>query len=527
MLDLDPDPAADQRADQLRHGFDLGADVEDLGFQRLPAGERQQLAGQLGGPFHRLRNRVDVAAAALFRQIAAAQEIGRGADDGQKIVEIMRHAAGELPDRFHLLRLAQRFLAAAAFGDVDGLRHRADHGAMLIAQRPHREVEIAIADRKTQHHLGLDFFSLHDGHEGVEYDFAHALRAAEPRRLPERLADHVGSVRADAGQCGLVGIEHVAVQIEQHLILVAGLEDRAHLRFAGFQLRRPLGDPQLQRLVQPAEFVLGLLGRGDVVGDADEADMLAGRVPARLRFRAQPAPFAVGVPVARLQHERLERGFAGDLLLQDARQIVRMQRLAPVEHDGLFEGQAEKVEIGLVGEGARAVELGHPDRYRRAVGDQPKALLAFAQGVLRQHLIGDVEIGADQALRAAVAVALDLGNDTDPSDLAVTRPDDAVFGRIVLARAPEHAEQMFDRALAIVGVDSADPIVVGLVDGIRRQPVNEQIFGGAAVPDAVAEIDFEAADAGHALDSCQLGLAFLQSAVGPVALVRDLFQMLP
>ncbi len=116
-------------------------------------------------------------------------------------------------------------------------------------------------------------------------------------------------------------------------------------------------------------------------------------------------------------------------------------------------------------------------------------------------MIGDVEIGADQALRPAVAVALDLGYDADPSDLAVVGPDDAVFGRIVLARAPEHAEQMFDRPLTIFGVDPADPIPIGLVDGLRRQPVNEQIFRGAAVPDAVAEIDFEAADAGHALDS--------------------------
>jgi hypothetical protein len=106
-----------------------------------------------------------------------------------------------------------------------------------------------------------------------------------------------------------------------------------------------------------------------------------------------------------------------------------MQRLAPVEHDGLFEGKAEEIEIGLVGERAGAVELGHPDRHRRAVGDQPKALLAFPQDSLRQHLIGDVEIGADQALCPAVAAALDPGNDADPSDLAVTGPDDGARAR--------------------------------------------------------------------------------------------------
>ena len=294
-VDVDPDPAADQRTDQLRHRLDLGADIEHLRLQRLPAGERQQLPGQLGGALHRLGDRVDVAPAPLFRQFAAAQEVGRGADDGQEIVEIVRDAAGQLADRFHLLRLAQRFLALAALGDVDGLRHRADDRAVLVAQRAHREVEIALADRQMQPHLGLDFFAPHDGDEGVADGVAHAVGRGEPRRFPERLADHVAGVGADAGERRLVGIEHVAVQVEQALILMAGLEDRAHLRFVGFELRGALGDAQFQGFVQPAQIDLGLLGGGDVVGDADEADMLAGRIPARLRFRAQPAPFAVGV----------------------------------------------------------------------------------------------------------------------------------------------------------------------------------------------------------------------------------------
>ena len=178
-VDVDPDPGADQRTDQLRHRLDLGADIEHLRLQRLPAGERQQLSGQLGGALHRLGNRVDVAPAPLFRQFAAAQEVGRGSDDGQQIVEIVRHAAGQLSDRFHLLRLAQRFLALAALGDVDGLRHRADDRAVLIAQRTHRKVEIALADRQLQPHLGLDFFAPHHGDEGVADGVAHAFGVAE------------------------------------------------------------------------------------------------------------------------------------------------------------------------------------------------------------------------------------------------------------------------------------------------------------------------------------------------------------
>ena len=183
-VDVDPDAGADQRADQLRHRLDLGADIEHLRLQGLPAGKRQQLSGQLGGALHRLGDGVDVAPAALLREFAAAQEVGRGADNGKEIVEIVRHAAGQLADRLHLLRLAQRFLALAALGDIDGFRHRADDGAVLVAQRAHREFEIAVADWQVQQHLGLDLFAHHDGDERLVDGLAHAGGRGKPRRFP-------------------------------------------------------------------------------------------------------------------------------------------------------------------------------------------------------------------------------------------------------------------------------------------------------------------------------------------------------
>ena len=60
------------------------------------------------------RHRVDVAAAPLFRQFAAAQEIGRGADDGQEIVEIVRHAAVNCPTASIFWRSASRLAALGA-----------------------------------------------------------------------------------------------------------------------------------------------------------------------------------------------------------------------------------------------------------------------------------------------------------------------------------------------------------------------------------------------------------------------------
>ncbi len=51
---------------------------------------------------------------------AAKHQIERTDDDAQQVVEIVRDAAGELPDRFHLLRLDQARLRALAFGDLSG-----------------------------------------------------------------------------------------------------------------------------------------------------------------------------------------------------------------------------------------------------------------------------------------------------------------------------------------------------------------------------------------------------------------------
>ena len=50
----------------------------------------------------------------------AAGGIDIADDDGQQIVEIVGDAAGELADRLHLLRLAQRFFRLLAIGDRGG-----------------------------------------------------------------------------------------------------------------------------------------------------------------------------------------------------------------------------------------------------------------------------------------------------------------------------------------------------------------------------------------------------------------------
>ncbi len=79
--------------------------------------------GEGGGAFGRaLRGgniAVDFGGTALTQP--DLQQFQRADDAGEEIVEVVRDAAGELADGFHLLRLAQGFFGVLAFGD--GLGH--------------------------------------------------------------------------------------------------------------------------------------------------------------------------------------------------------------------------------------------------------------------------------------------------------------------------------------------------------------------------------------------------------------------
>ena len=243
-------------------------------------------------------------------------------------------------------------------------------------------------------------------------------------------------------------------------------------------------DALLQRLVHLPQLGLGLFRQRHVMGDADKAEMVAVRIEPRLRLRAQPAPFAVGALVARFQHERLQRRFSGDLLLHDARQIIRVDDLAPVEQAGVLERQAEEIHVGPVDETTGAVELGHPHRDRRGVRDLAEALFALAQlglGVLGlRHVVADadeadvlaVDVEARQRFRmhpAPIAVAV-----AHPrlqrerllhAGICLVLGDDA--RNILLA---QHARQVVrvDRVAPVVGDrllrGEGEEVEIGLVD---------------------------------------------------------------
>ena len=64
-----------------------------------------------------------------------AQQVAVSSDDGQEIVEIARHAAGQAAHGVHFARVAQLFLELAAAGNIAKHQDGALQTAALIAQR--------------------------------------------------------------------------------------------------------------------------------------------------------------------------------------------------------------------------------------------------------------------------------------------------------------------------------------------------------------------------------------------------------
>jgi hypothetical protein len=115
---FDADVLTEQPANDLRHVLDDRIDAERLDAKHLSFAERQQLAREGRGALRRAKDLGDILPPRIVRLEASRDEIGEPANRREKIVEVVRHAAGELADRVHLLRLANLLLEAAALGNV-------------------------------------------------------------------------------------------------------------------------------------------------------------------------------------------------------------------------------------------------------------------------------------------------------------------------------------------------------------------------------------------------------------------------
>src|SRR5690349_11042651 len=100
---------------QVRDAADDLVEIGPHRGERLAPGEGQQAMRELGGVIRALqrklgglgerRKTLDAYAARLGARKAALQSLEIADDYRKHIVEVMRNAAGQLADRFHLLRL--------------------------------------------------------------------------------------------------------------------------------------------------------------------------------------------------------------------------------------------------------------------------------------------------------------------------------------------------------------------------------------------------------------------------------------
>ena len=102
-----------------------------------------------------------------------------------------------------------------------------------------------------------------------------------------------------------------------------------------------------------------------------------------------------------------------------------MDDVAPVEIDRFLIGDAEELDIGAVDEAALAIELRHPDRHRRRIGDQAEPLLTLAQPPLGVRVAADRYDRTEQADDPAVLTEDRIVGISEPDRLAF-----AVAGKV-------------------------------------------------------------------------------------------------
>jgi hypothetical protein len=87
-----------------------------IGSRRL-AREREKAVGQARAHQRRVVGPGEQVALLGVLQLHLEQLVVAG-DDGQQVVEVVRNAPGQLPDRLHALRLAQRLVLHHLLADV-------------------------------------------------------------------------------------------------------------------------------------------------------------------------------------------------------------------------------------------------------------------------------------------------------------------------------------------------------------------------------------------------------------------------
>ncbi len=317
----------------------------------------------------------------------------------------MRHAAGQLPDCLHLLRLPQGLLGARELGlrvqagrDVLGVVERADDAAVLAAQGRVRHLPARLGPVGVAELLG-------DGEDlagqGPGHQRPHDRSLVRGEQVGEHLAD-LHPVREDAE-------ELVAVRLVEGDQAIVGVEgaDRRGARLDDVarepELGGPLRDLPLQVLVLGSQrpgagtaVALGSVALGDVAGDGDELRLTALLGDERGVAHLPPARLALGGRAIALDPDRLARG-------GPAGRVARLGLLLRGPERGVFQpedipGGFELVQLHAAGahEFDDAADREHLHAVRARGQDAPDEALATPEGVAAREPAMGVEVEPDQ-----------------------------------------------------------------------------------------------------------------------------------
>ncbi len=425
-----PNIGAQAVAEQVRHAGNQAIDVDGFGPERLLTRKGQQTLGQGRGALGAFGGRVEIAARPrVLVAEPAPQQVERAHDNGQHIVEVVGDAAGQLPDRLHLLRLAQRIfgvlqgLGLQLFGGdvaavgIDGVAF----GRAAPRNPARRAVSVHVTVFKARNvaaHLGA-----------VEIGLGLAL-VVMPQEVGEMAADGFGRVATKYGRPSRA--DRLKDPIEA--------DDNLHVQCLApypVDIGGTFGDLMLQGFVQVAQGLLGDMAFRDIGPFDENPHRRAGGILDRLIDEVEITDIgcAVGADQIDLGAERRER-FAGRIDAVHKGDKALFDDFRQGFGQGLADNVAiaDQVEIGCIGvfeDVVRSAQNGHEGR--RLVEQLHQAFALRLEFALPQHLCGRLDHRIHHAADTPGLVA----------DRRIAEGEIGLFG---LAVAAQRDEIVFEEA---------------------------------------------------------------------------------
>jgi hypothetical protein len=257
--DGDRDVLADEPPQHRHDPVEDAGEVDERRIRRSLTREGEELPGELGGPAGGAVDLLELGGGPLG---LGAQQRRVARDDREQVVEVVRDAAGEAPDRLHATRLLELLLEAALLGDVaDDERGRVDASVRVAdreagdRRRERRAVAAATALR-----LVLERVARGDpAHQlGVP-----ALPPLLDEHVPPRPADRRLVGPAERPRRGWVPGDDRAVEPEADDRVAGGVDDGREPALLLLRLAL-LGDVARDRR-DPGDLALVVLDRADRV----------------------------------------------------------------------------------------------------------------------------------------------------------------------------------------------------------------------------------------------------------------------